>query len=73
MTIDVYKRQGIYRDVYLDVKDEYYIEDIYTATPDVRTDEKILKAQIKLNAYTEGLRPVSYTHLYIGGFTAGLL
>lgn len=47
---------GIYRDVYLDVKDEYYIEDIYTATPDVRTDEKILKAQIKLNAYTEGLR-----------------
>ena len=47
---------GIYRDVYLDVKDEFYIEDIYTATPDVRTDEKILKAQIKLNAYTEGLR-----------------
>ena len=47
---------GIYRDVYLDVKDKYYIEDIYTATPDVRTDEKILKAQIKLNAYTEGLR-----------------
>ena len=47
---------GIYRDVYLDVKDEYYIEDIYTATSDVRTDEKILKAQIKLNAYTEGLR-----------------
>ena len=46
---------GIYRDVYLDVKNDYYIEDIYTATPDVRTDEKILKAEIKLNAYTEGL------------------
>ena len=47
---------GIYRDVYLDVKDDYYIEDIYTATPDVRAVDKILKAEIKLNAYTEGLR-----------------
>lgn len=46
---------GIYRDVYLDIKDEYYIEDIYTATPDVRAVDKILKAEIKLNAYTDGL------------------
>lgn len=47
---------GIYRDVYLDVKDEYYIEDIYTATPDVRAVDKILKAEIKLNTYTDGLQ-----------------
>ena len=46
---------GIYRDVYLDIKSDYYIEDIYTATPDVRTDDKILKAEIKLNDYAEGL------------------
>lgn len=31
---------GIYRDVYLDVKDEFYIEDIYTATPEVESMKK---------------------------------
>lgn len=53
--IDYMTYGGIYRDVYLDVKDEYYIEDIYAATPDVLQDVKTLKADVTLNAWTEGL------------------
>lgn len=53
--IDYMTYGGIYRDVYLDVKNEYYIEDIYAATPDALMEEKTLKAEVRVNEWTEGL------------------
>lgn len=53
--IDYMTYGGIYRDVYLDVKETYYIEDIYAATPDVLCEEKTLKAEVTVNEWTEGL------------------
>lgn len=53
--IDYMTYGGIYRDVYLDVKESYYIEDIYAATPDVLCEEKTLKADVTVNEWTEGL------------------
>ena len=54
--IDYMTYGGIYRDVYLDVKNEYYIEDIYAATPDALMDEKTLKLDVTLNEMAEGLQ-----------------
>ncbi len=53
--IDYLTYGGIYRDVYLEVKDQYYIEDIYTVTPDVMREDMVLKADITLNHWTRGL------------------
>lgn len=54
-SIDYMTYGGIYRDVYLDVKNQYYITDIYAATPDALKDEKTLKADVTVNEYVEGL------------------
>ncbi len=53
--IDYMTYGGIYRDVYLEVKEEYYVADVYAATPDVYADVKTLKAEVTLNDCTEGL------------------
>ena len=47
--IDYMTYGGIYRDVYLEVKNPCYIEDIYAATPDVLRDDKTLKVDVTLN------------------------
>ncbi len=53
--IDYMTYGGIYRDVFLDVKGAYYIEDIYAATSNVLCEEKTLKADVTVSEWTEGL------------------
>lgn len=53
--VDYMTYGGIYRDVYLEVKNENYIADVYAATPEVYDEVKVLKADVTLNEVAEGL------------------
>ena len=54
--VDYMTYGGLYRDVYLEIKPEIYIEDVYVVTPDVLRDDKVLKADVTLHGYKDGLR-----------------
>lgn len=51
--VDYMTYGGIYRDVYLEVKEALYIEDVFVTTPVVWNEEKQLVAQITLNQATQ--------------------
>ena len=51
--VDYMTYGGIYRDVYLEVKEALYIEDVFVTTPVVLNEEKQLVAQITLNQATQ--------------------
>ena len=53
--IDYMTYGGIYRDVYLEVKNENYIEDVYAVPADIYSDVMTLKADVTLNEMAEGL------------------
>lgn len=53
--IDYMTYGGIYRDVYIEFKDKYYIEDAYVSTPLIPDGTKMLKADITLNEYAPDL------------------
>ena len=53
--VDYMTYGGLYREVYLEVKPQSYIEDVYVVTPDVLRDDKVLKADVTLQGFKEGL------------------
>lgn len=53
--IDYMTYGGIYREVYLKVKNKTYISDVFVYTENVLEAEKSLYAEIKLNNFEEGL------------------
>lgn len=48
--VDYMTYGGIYRDVYIEVKEKYYIEDVFVVTTDVTKSLKQLKTEITLNS-----------------------
>ena len=53
--VDYMTYGGLYREVYLEIKPETYIEDVYVVTPDVLCEEKVLKADVTVCGMKEGL------------------
>lgn len=53
--IDYLTYGGIYRDVYLDIKGQEYIEDVFVITKDCVKEEKILDLEVTLNKGSDDL------------------
>ncbi|MEG1410618.1 MAG: glycoside hydrolase family 2 TIM barrel-domain containing protein [Terrisporobacter sp.] len=51
--IDYLTYGGIYREAYLDIKEKYYIEDVFVVSENVLEEKKKIKTEIKIKNYKE--------------------
>ncbi len=51
--VDYLTYGGIYRDVYLEIKEPIYIKDVFVSTPLVELDEKDIELEVEINEVTK--------------------
>lgn len=65
--VDYMTYGGIYRDVYLEVRNQLHIDDVFVTTPSVLEKKKKLEAEITLNQAVEDARLVISLRPYVKG------